>query len=347
MARNIRVGVVGLTHDHVWENLSDVVASERATLVAAADPHPALTERVRSEHDCAVFDSYEEVLDCDEVDAVYVYANNAEGADLAEDAAKRGLHVLVEKPMAATLEGAERMVAAARETNVRLVVNWPFAWWPPFQHALNLAKEGNIGALWQVKYRSAHEGPKELGCSPYFCEWLYDETLNGAGALMDYCCYGVVLARALLGMPHRVTGVAGRLLKETIPVEDNAVLVLEYPHATAVAEASWTQVGHLTSYITAIYGSEGILLVEPGDTGRLLRATAEIPDGEAIAVPESPPHLRNCTEYFLHCIESGEAEMPLCQDRISRDAQEILEAGILSAGAHACVSIPLSVQTRL
>lgn len=347
MANELRIGVLGLTHDHVWENLQHVTASKRTMLVAAADPHPELVKRAHNEYGCAVFDSYEKLLVKNDLDAVYVYASNAEGADLAEAAASRGLHVLVEKPMAATLEGAERMVAAAREADVRLVINWPFAWWRPLQHALDLAKEGSIGQLWQVKYRSAHEGPKELGCSPYFCEWLYDETLNGAGALMDYCCYGVVLARVLLGMPYRVTGIAGRLLKETIPVEDNALIAMEYPHALAIAEASWTQIGHLTSYTTAIYGSEGILLVEPGNSGKLLRATAGEPDGEEIPVPESPEHLRNCTEYFVHCIDSGEAAMPLCEDTISRDAQEILEAGILSADSHASVSVPLSVQARL
>ncbi len=347
MANALRIGVLGLTHDHVWESLTQVVASERATLVGAADPNTELVERVHNEYGCDVFDSYEMLLGRNDLDAVYVYASNAEGAGLAEAAAALGLHVLVEKPMAATLEGAEYMVAAARKADVRLVVNWPFAWWPPLQHALALAKEGSVGELWQVKYRAAHEGPKELGCSPYFCEWLYDEELNGAGALMDYCCYGVVLARVLLGMPYRVTGIAGRLLKETIPVEDNALIAMEYPHAMATAEASWTQVGNLTNYVTTIYGSEGILLIDPRDGGTLRRATADEPDGEEIPVPESPEHLQNCTEYFVHCVDSGETSMPLCEDTIGRDAQEILEAGILSADDHASVSLPLSVQARL
>ena len=70
-----------------------------------------------------------------------------------------------------------------------------------------MAQAGEIGQLWQVKYRAAHQGPVELGCSRQFCEWLYDEELNGAGALMDYCCYGAVLAEVLLGKPDQVTGI--------------------------------------------------------------------------------------------------------------------------------------------
>src|SRR5262249_6574529 len=155
------------------------------------------------------------------------------GVRLTELAAAKRLHVLVEKPMAADLAGADRMLAAVRRAGARLMVNWPFAWWPQMQHALRLARDGELGNLWQVKYRAAHAGPREIGCSPYFCEWLYDPRRNGAGALMDYCCYGAALARCLLGVPARVSAVAGRFVKEDILVEDNAVLVMTYPHGLA------------------------------------------------------------------------------------------------------------------
>ena len=77
------------------------------------------------------------------------------------------------------------------------------------QHALDLAQSGEIGEVWQVRYRAAHQGPKEMGASEYFCDWLYDPNRNGGGALMDYCCYGAVLSRVLLGRPHSVTAVTG------------------------------------------------------------------------------------------------------------------------------------------
>ena len=153
------------------------------------------------------------------------------------------------------------------------MVNWPFVWWPQLQKAMAMAQAGEIGKLFSVKYRSAHAGPKELGCTPHFYNWLYDAHLNGAGALMDYGCYGSALARYLLGQPSRVTGVAGRLQKDYITLEDNAVIVMQYPRAIAITEASWTQIGHLTSYFATIYGSDGTLVVEPGSKGRLLLAT--------------------------------------------------------------------------
>ena len=67
------------------------------------------------------------------------------------------------------------MLAAAKEQGTRIMVNWPFAWWPMLQKGIAMAQGGDIGRIWQVKYRAAHEGPRELGCSEFFCGWLYDD----------------------------------------------------------------------------------------------------------------------------------------------------------------------------
>ena len=343
MAGQLRVGVLGLTHDHVWKNLQELNASPLGELVAAADPNEPLRDRVRSEYACPqAFDSYEAMLDQVALDAVYVYTDNATAAELVEMAAERGLHAMVEKPMAADLEGADRMLAAAREAGVQLMVNWPFAWWPNLQRAIAMAQAGEIGQLFGVKYRAAHAGPKELGCSPYFYNWLYDPELNGAGALMDYCCYGAALARHLLGQPSQVVGVVGRLQKEYITVEDNAVIVMQWPRAIAISEASWTQIGHLTSYVTVIYGSEGTLVVEPPTAGgRVLLATREHEDGIEIDVPEPPEEMRSATAYFLSRVAQGKPIEGLCRAEVGRDAQEILEAGLISAANGEAVPLPL------
>lgn len=347
MAESLRVGILGLTHDHSWGNLEDLKASTRGRLVAAADPNQELLVKVRNEYGCPhAFESYEEMLAQVDLDAVYIYADNATGADLAVQAVSQGLHVMVEKPMASTLTGAEAMLAAARTAGTSLMVNWPFAWWPGLQKAMSLVREGAIGRLTGTKYRSAHAGPKELGCTPYFYEWLHDASLNGAGALMDYCCYGTALAREMLGMPSRVTGVAGHLLKDYVTVDDNAVIVMQWARAMAIAEGSWAQIGHLTSYVAVYYGSEGTILVERGENGRVLLATAENEEGIAVEVPQPPDHMRNATEYFLSRIADGLPIEGMSSAEVGRDAQEILEAGLISAREGRAVSLPLPVYRR-
>lgn len=342
MTTPLRIGVLGMTHDHVWGNLRDLKNSTAGTLVAAADPSEDLGEKAQSEYDCPqVFDDYEEMLETVDLDAVYIFADNLSGAELTLMAAERGLHVMIEKPMASNLDGANQMLAAARKAGVSLMVNWPFAWWAQLQHAFTMAQAGEIGQLFQTKYRSAHAGPKELGCTPHFYNWLYDAQLNGAGATMDYCCYGAALARYLLGQPSRVNGTVGHCLKDYITLDDNAIIVMQWPRAIAISEASWTQIGHLTSYYAAIYGSEGTLVVEPGAKGRLLLANAAHEDGIEVDVPPLPAAMRNATEFFLSRISQGLPIDGICSAEVSRDAQEILEAGLISAQEGRAISLPL------
>lgn len=339
----LRIGVLGLTHDHVWYNLKDLKGLRDATLVAVADPNQPLLDRAKQQFDCATYTDYQAMLDGEKLDAVYIFGDNATGVELAELAAAHGPHIMIEKPLASTLEGADRILAAVRNHKVRLMVSWPFAWWPQLQAAIALARSGKIGNVWEVKYRAAHNGPREMGCSKYFYEWLYQPELNGAGALMDYCCYGAMLARVLLGMPSRVSGVAGRFCKEDILAEDNAVIVMTYPRGLAIAEASWSQVGYFNTYTPMIYGTKGMLMVEPRAGGKLWLATEKDPKGSAIRVPKQPAHLRHASAHFVHCLLTGEEFNAMADLRFSRDAQEILEAGLLSVEDGAQISLPLDV----
>tara|TARA_R110002096_G_scaffold83431_21_gene193500 strand:- start:2267 stop:3265 length:999 start_codon:yes stop_codon:yes gene_type:complete len=328
-----RIATLGLHHDHVWGNLEELQRTGRAELVAAADTDRELLDKYQTQFPGKIYESYEELLSNEELDAVYIFGSNKLSEDLTVMACERGLHCLIEKPMAATLEGADRMLAAATTNKVRIMINWPFVWWPQLRHGIAMAQAGELGQLWQVKYRAAHEGPVELGCSRQFCNWLYDEELNGAGALMDYCCYGAVLAEVLLGKPTRVDGLKINTgLKPDLTLEDNAMLLLSYPHALATTEASWTQIGKLTSYSTTLYGSEGTLLIEPGPDGKIHLATSEQPDGQELQVPDQPAHLKNASLHFLAAIEDPSLEIyPLCEEKHCREAQWILEEGIKSA----------------
>lgn len=338
---NYRVGVLGLTHDHLWSNLKDLAESSRGELAAAADPNGPLLDKIRGEYNCSkVFEDPDRMLKETDLDAVYIYGDNAASVDLVEKAAARGIPAMVEKPMAASLAEADRMLAAARRAGVVLMINWPFAWIPQLRKALAMIRSGEIGTILSVRYRAAHAGPMEIGCSPYFYGWLYDKKRNGAGALMDYCCYGAVLARDVLGQPSRVTAAKGRLQKEYMAMEDNAVIVMQWPRAMAVTEGSWIQVGHLSAYTSFFYGTDGTLMVDQMASTLRLATTAN-PDGVEVEVPEPPPEERNATEYFLSRLEKKLPVEGLCDPRVSRDAQEILEAGLISAGSGQAVSLPL------
>jgi predicted dehydrogenase len=329
---NFRIAVLGLDHDHIWTVAAEVLARADASLVAAADPDPELRARAETQFGVPAYGDHRELLEREQLDAVYIYTDNRKSAELAIEAASQGLHALVEKPMAANSSDADRMIAASRQNDTRLMVNWPFAWWPNLQRAVAMVQEeGAVGRLWQVKYRAAHEGIVTMGHSRQFADWVEDAERAGGGALVDYCCYGAVLARVLLGQPDAVCALAGNFCRDDIEIEDNAVILMQYPRAMAMAEASWTQHGKIGAYAPLLYGESGSLLVGPRATGGLLRADLENPAGVEIPVPAPPEHLTNASAHFLWAIRNGEPFTAFCDPEISRDATAILDAGLASA----------------
>ncbi len=340
MTKKWRIGVLGLTHDHVWGNLENLATLENAELAGVADAHQPLLDRVREQYGCPAYASHEELVERERPDAVYVFCDNAQGAELTVWAAERGLHVMVEKPMAATLAGAERMIAAARKANVRLMVNWPVVWRPQVQTALALATRPEFGRIWQITHRAGHGGIY-VECTPYFREWIVEKDRNGGGALIDVCSYGINMANVLLGRPQRVVAVAGRLREGEYSVEDNAIVVMSYPQAMATAEGSWGQIGQpLTGYLATIWGEKGCVTLGPGRGGRVWSTTAEQPQGIEVAPHQPEAHMANASAHFLWALTTGNDFHPLCRETTCRDTQEVLEAAFLSAENHREVTLP-------
>lgn len=338
--KTYRVGVAKLVHDHIWSELRHWKETGRVEIVAVGEADARLQGKIQHEVEgIRVYNSWEEMIarEGDGLDILQIAAENNVHAEIVEAATAKGCHIVSEKPMAATLSQANRMVAAAQKAGVQLMVNWPTAWSPAFQEMDRLLLSGAIGQIRYFKYRSAHNGPKEIGCDPAFWGWLYDGEKNGAGAFMDYCCYGAAMAARYLGLPKKVTGLRGVLAKDYPLPDDNAIIALQYEHAFAVAEASWTQV---TGYVTGnpmAYGSEGALCLQGGKVHLLKPGKpVEILDPPATAAPR-----RTAPEYFLHCLETGAPIEGVCAAAVSRDAQEILEAGLRAADSGNAQTIPL------
>ena len=340
MSKTYRIGVIGLTHDHIWGNLENIASLENAQLAAVADPNQPLLDRVAKDYGCVTYTDHQEMADRESLDIAYIFCDNAQGADVGAWAAEQGLHVMVEKPMAATLEGAERLIAAADKAGVRLMINWPVVWRPQVQAALKIATQPEFGTIWQLTHRAGHGGP-EAECSSYFAEWILDPKRNGAGAIVDLCSYGINIARALMGRPEHITCVAGKRYEPALPVEDNAIVVMSYPKATATAEGVWGQVGQpITGYLATIWGTNGSVTLGPGRGGRLWTTTADEPTSVEIEPPTPAPHMANGTAHFLWALETDSELHPLCRPAICRDTQEVLDAAIRSAEDGARVTLP-------
>jgi len=328
-SKKLRIGVVGLVHDHVWNILEYIRKIEGVEIPCASDVNEPLLAKIKELGVKRTYTSHEELIASEEIDAVLVYTENSVHADVTELAAETGLHVMVEKPMAANLKQAERMLSISRKADIKLMINYPTAWSPRIRHAYTLAKKGLIGTIYQIRYRAAHQGPKEMGCSSYFYEWLYNKKLNGAGAFMDYCCYGANMSRWILGFPAKAIALGGTYVRDYLAVEDNALLLMGYKKAMGIAEASWSQIGDGVPprYTLIINGSEGNIAAGPKE---LVVYTMETEAWEKIKAPPLKEGERNAPEHFVECVRKDKSIDDMVSAEYSRDVQAILEAGLTS-----------------
>jgi len=141
--------------------------------------------------------------------------------------------------------------------------------------------------------------------------------------------------------------VGGRYSKEFFTVEDNAVMILGYPKGHTITEGTWTQPAMPVKIPAMIYGDAGAIALMGGNELKI--ATKGVPgqhsglpvEGETIVAPDLPAHYTSAIHYFTHCLLHDEPFTGIVAPEISRDTQEILEAGLLSMQSGGAVSLPL------
>jgi predicted dehydrogenase len=265
--RRIKLGFVSAAHLHLRGLLQAALQCPEAEVVGLAEPDDELRTFFEKEFSgLAVYRTADELYERGKPEAIATCADNRAAADVVADAAARGVHVMKEKPMAADLTLAERMATTAARAGVRLMVNWPTNWQPAIHHAKRLVDEGRIGRVWQVYNRAGHGGPpKDYAqrgpISRVGWGWLIDRERNGGGAYVDFCSYGAVLSRWIMGQPSRVVALGGRYSKDFFTVEDNAILILGYPGGHSVCEGTWTQPAAAVRVPLIVYGAEGSIAV--------------------------------------------------------------------------------------
>ncbi len=215
MANAFRIGIVGLQHDHLWSYLGGVRGAPGARITCAADPHANLREKAAKLARIPAAGLYEDhfdMLERERLDACLVFAANARHAELTESCARRGLHVMVEKPIASTSGAPTGCSTPPRSTG-------PGSWstTPPSSRvsrwsAIGRWRRAPSAGPGCCGSRRVTPGP-ETFCSPEFLAWLLDPVKNGGGALQDLCTCGAALYAWYFGRPYRVSAQAGTFVK--------------------------------------------------------------------------------------------------------------------------------------
>ena len=262
----LRVGVIGLTHTHVHWIFGSEPRGE-IKIVGIVEPNKELAQRYAEQHNFSmdlVYDTMEDMLDKTKPEAVTAFGTIYDHLAVVEEAAPRGIHVMVEKPLAVSMEHAKKMEKLAKTHNIQLLTNYETTWYPTTHKAYELAtKENTIGGLRKIMVHDGHKGPKKIGVYKEFLDWLTDPVQNGGGAEVDFGCYGVnILTWFMDGKrPNSVTAITQQLQPENNPkVNDESIIILQYDETVAVIQGSWNwPIGRKDM---EIYGENGVIYAD-------------------------------------------------------------------------------------
>jgi len=339
----IRFAIIGLTHDHAAGFIPRTKEQQDAVLVGIVEPRRDLAAAYARRYalDTNLFcASLEELVARTNVQAVATFTSTFDHRRVVEECAARGIHVMMEKPLAVNLEHARAIEAAAKRGGIRIIVNYETTWYPANQAAYALVHEERaLGELRKLVVHDGHRGPKEIGCSPAFLEWLTDPVLNGGGALTDFGCYGADLITWLMDgqRPTSVMAVTQQIKPDAYPkVEDEATIVLTYPKAQGIIQASWNW--PFDRKDMEIYGQAGYVLVPRRDTLRVRR-----PDGvekELSAAPLTGPQA-DPLAYLAAVVRGDRQPEGLSSLAVNLVVTEILDAARESAHTGKRVTLPM------
>lgn len=241
----LRVAVAGTSHGHSsWilnrKNKTDV------QVVGIYEPNKELSERHIRQFGLnrdLFYTDLKTMLDAVNPEAVVAFGSIYEHLAAVENCAPRGIHVMVEKPLATNVKDALKMEALAKKNGIHLLTNYETSWYATTEKTYQLLNDSNaVGKLKKAVFHHGHQGPKEIGVSKEFLQWLTDPVQNGGGALIDFGCYGANIMTYLMHglQPIAVTAVT-RQFKPHIysKVDDEATIIINYPDAQGIVQASW------------------------------------------------------------------------------------------------------------
>ncbi|MFV1971004.1 MAG: Gfo/Idh/MocA family protein [Acidimicrobiia bacterium] len=242
MSRVINIGILGYAHLHAPRFAASIADHNQVRFMGIADAgvNASAARDAAEHHGTAFFDTYDELLDQDDLDAVYLGNEPVHHRDVVEKAARRGVHVLCDKPIATTLEDADAIIESARAGGIKLMVSF----FPRFQLPLMKVKEaldsgdaGDLVAIYAVKY--GRLPTKAVG--PQSADWFLDPTLTGGGGFLDIGIHAMDALRWLAGAEaSRVYAHVGTMIHEDLDVEDFGVATIEFDNGVIGAlTAGW------------------------------------------------------------------------------------------------------------
>jgi predicted dehydrogenase len=302
----LRVVMAGLAHGHAEGFFNRVKDRHDIQIVGIAETDRGLFDRYASRFglDQNLWHAdLDEMLSVTHPQAALVYTNTYDHRRAVEVCAKHGVSVMMEKPLAVSIDDARAMERAAGSGKIHVLVNYETTWYRSNRAAYDLVHENAIGEIRKVVVHDGHPGPKAINVQPEFFAWLTDPKLGGGGALFDFGCYGADLMTWLMDgrPPDTVTAVTQQLQPDVYPrVDDEATIVVTYPKAQAIVQASWNW--PFDRKDMEVYGQTGIAITVKRDDIRVRRPRGE---EQLVSAKPLPAPLDDPLSYLRAVILNG------------------------------------------
>lgn len=247
-------GVIGAVHARLIESLG-----AQATLAAVVDVEFPRADALARRYGARAYASAAEAYAGDAIDAVAVCLPSALHTGAAVEALQAGKHVLIEKPIAVSLEAADEIIAAERESGRIVGVISQRRFQPPAIAVKEAVDGGRLGRITSGLAESAFFRPQEYYDSG---DWRGTRAIDGGGALMNQGIHALDLLIWMLGVPVRVVARTGSVAHERIEVEDVAAATIEFENGALGVILASTAARPGLPVRLAVHGDQGTAVME-------------------------------------------------------------------------------------
>jgi len=337
MAKQVGIGIIGCGKISEFHASGYLAMPEKARIVAASDAVVQLAEDKAKKWGAeSYYSDYRKLLQREDIDAVDILVPHSIHAEVAISAAETGKHILCEKPLATTIEDADKMISAAKQHNIKLMTGFNYRFKLQHMRTKEVIDEGTIGTVYLAK----GEG---LGWSDYPADsWRISLSQAGGGTLIGHGIHLADLFRWLIGEVKEVYGIAENVAHKAWEVEDNALAILRFKNGALgyIISVSSEKNPYLDERIK-IYGTKGTVVTDWA-TGKLEIYSDEAPESlrgwTSFSFGDQwKPSIAREVEHFVDCIR--EDKEPLITGEDGKTALQIVLAAYQSAKTRKWIEI--------
>lgn len=354
--RTWKIAGINFDHFHMGDLLRFAREHQQVEIVGVSDEQPARMEEAIRKLGIPrgrVFGDYRQCLEQTRPDVVILCPAAARHGEWVKKVAPYSVHLMVEKPFAASLKEADAMIRAMPRDRT-LMINWPLQWVASHQKAHGMVSAGAIGEVLNVWHFGGNRGPLWHGAGKIVKtaaqvaaekpnSWFYKQA-HGGGSLLDYLGYGTTLSTWYQGgrRPLEITAVADA--PPGLEVDEHSIVIARYAHGLSKFETRWgtftdpwvQQPQPKCGFVIA--GTEGTLSTYDYDDFITVQ-TRQHTNPRRIRVAPLKSPLQNPVQYLLHCLDRGlPLEGPVSL-RLSRIGQEMVDAAVRSAAAKRAIKL--------